>query len=200
MERLAERISLDDTVLPAVDSVTLSETRRVAVHHPLGAEGAAVQDLGRAAMVVEISGWIAADDETAMTQLKALAARREPMILAAGALAGSTATRFVVDDLRVEASASASSDLGYRLRLRSDTEERWPAGGTLGSGFAPFGDALDRAGAGIPSVPELDELPGPGSLSKLVEAIESVAPALEVFDLLSRWHGVLKRASKSFGP
>lgn len=178
------RPMLDAWEIPRISRIRSGEARRLAFMPVPGLTGDLSQDLGRGALVVEITGALYGDearDEFLKTlREKFLAA--EPVDFIADIVNESRLEQVRIEALDFEENADRPDECFYRIRLCEYTEPPEPPG--LGSDFGAELDAgldLEAAlGLDLLDLPTLPDLPGlPITLPKLDNALAPLEPAAE---------------------
>ncbi len=178
------RPMLDSWEIPRIARIRSGESRRLAFLPVPGLTGDLSQDLGRGALVVEITGSLygdeARDDFLKIVREKFLAA--EPVDFIADIVNESRLEQVRIESLDFEENGDRPDECFYRIRLCEYTEPPEPPG--LGSDFGAELDAgLDlEAGLGLDllDLPSLPDLPGlPITLPKLTDALAPLEPAAE---------------------
>ena len=180
--------------VPRIERIAAGETRRFAVLAVPGLAGDLHQDLGRSAMVVEISGALYGDEarDEFLKELRTKYLEGEPVSFVADIVKESELEQVLIESFDLEESSERPDQFFYRLRLREYTEPPEPPG--IGDDFgldlevdlgldALLGlDLMDLAGL-IPSVPEIGDILSP--LKPAAEELKSqIANAGKVLDPL----------------
>lgn len=175
---------IDSWEVPRIDHISSGESRRISFLPVPGLIGHLSQDLGRGALVVEISGSLygdeARDDFLKTLREKFLAG--EPVDFVADIVNESQLEQVLIESLNLEENALNPNECFYRIRLCEYTEPPEPPG--LASDFGAELDAdLDLEadlGLDLLDLPSLPDLPGlPITLPKLGDALAPLKPAAE---------------------
>jgi hypothetical protein len=113
---------------PMIERITAREARRLAVLPVPGLSGDLHQDLGRSAMVVEITGSLSTDEarDAFLKDLREQFLAGEPVDFVADIVKESELERVLIDELRLEEAAGDSAAFRYRIALREYTEPPEP--------------------------------------------------------------------------
>lgn len=143
------------------------ESRRIVQLPVPGLSGDLHQDLGRSALVVEITGSLYGDearDEFLTNNIRPAFLAGEPMDFVADILTESELEQVLIEALHIEESADTPEQFHYRIRLREYTEPPEPAGPDLGLEAPDLDldidlglDLLDLPGLLVP-LPEIGDL------------------------------------------
>src|SRR6266581_127133 len=144
--------------VPRIERIAAGETRRFAVLAVPGLAGDLHQDLGRSAMVVEISGALYGDEarDEFIKELRTKYLEGEPVSFVADIVKESQLEQVLIESFDLEENSERPDQFFYRLRLREYTEPPEPPG--IGDDFGLDLDAdlgLD-ASLGL----DLMDLPG----------------------------------------
>lgn len=155
--------------VPHIEGIASREARRLAVLPVPGLPGDLHQDLGRAALEVELYGSLSGDQarDDFLKELRAQFLAGEPVDFVADIVNESELEQVLITAFELEESADRPEEFRYRLALREYTEPPEPPG--LGDGFGlgvddlldldvDLGlDLLDLAGllAGVPQIGDL---------------------------------------------
>jgi hypothetical protein len=174
---------VDSWEIPRISRIRSGESRRVAFLPVPGLMGDLSHDLGRGALVVEISGSLFSD-EARDEFLKAVREKflaGQPVDFVADIVKESQLERVLIESLDLEENAHNPDEFFYRIRLCEYTEPPEPPG--LAS---DFGTELDAAldleadlGLDLLDLPSLPDLELPITLPKLGDALAPLTPAAE---------------------
>ena len=175
---------LDSWEIPRIDRIASGESRRISFMPVPGLSGDLSQDLGRGALVVEISGALYGDearDEFLKTVREKFLAG-QPVDFIADIVNESELERVLIQALDLEENAANPDECFYRIRLCEYTEPPEPQGLTADFGVELNADLDLEAGLGLdlldlPSLPDLPDLPI--TLPKLSDALAPLTPAAE---------------------
>ncbi len=175
---------LDGWEIPRIARIASGESRRLALLPVPGLIGDLSQDLGRGALVVEISGALYGDEarDTFLKEVRERFLAGEPVDFIADIVNEAQLEQVLIESLDLEESAANPDECFYRIRLCEYTEPPEPAG--LASDFgAELDAALDLEadlGLDLLDLPSLPDLPGlPITLPKLGDALAPLKPAAE---------------------
>jgi hypothetical protein len=175
---------LDGWEIPRIARIASGESRRLALLQVPGLIGDLSQDLGRGALVVEISGALYGDEarDTFLKEVRERFLAGEPVDFIADIVNESQLEQVLIESLDLEESAANPDECFYRIRLCEYTEPPEPPG--LASDFgAELDTALDLEadlGLDLLDLPSLPDLPGlPITLPKLGDALAPLKPAAE---------------------
>jgi hypothetical protein len=170
--------------VPRIARIASGESRRIAFLPVPGLIGDLSQDLGRGALVVEISGSLYGDEprDEFLKQLREAFLAGEPVDFIADIVNESQLEQVLIESLDLEESAANPDECFYRIRLCEYTEPPEPPGLP-----ADFGAELDMEldleadlGLDLLDLPSLPDLPGlPITLPKLGDALAPLKPAAE---------------------
>jgi hypothetical protein len=171
---------------PSIERIAARESRRLAVVPVAGLSGDLHQDLGRGALVVEISGSLSGDEarDGFLKDVREKFLAGEPVDFVADIVKESELERVLIDELAVEEVAGETDAFRYRLVLREYTEPPEPAPGAdlAGdlSGLDADLDALAGLGLDLLDLPAIaDAVPSVGDiLSPLKPAAANLKAAL----------------------
>ena len=178
------RPMIDSWEIPRIARIRAGESRRLASLPVPGLIGDLSQDLGKGALVVEISGSLYGDEarDDFLKQVRQKFLDGTPVDFIADIVNESELEQVVIETLDLEENAANPLECFYRIRLREYTEPPEPPG--LASDFGAELDAdLDLdADLGLdlldlPSLPDLPDLPI--TLPKLGDALAPLTPAAE---------------------
>ncbi|MCP4285354.1 MAG: hypothetical protein GY792_13015 [Gammaproteobacteria bacterium] len=116
-------------------NIQARESRRIVQLPVPGLSGDLHQDLGRNALVVEISGSLYGDearDEFLINNIRPAFLAGEPVDFVADIVTESELEQVLIETLQIEESADTPEQFQYRIRLREYTEPPEPAGSDLG--------------------------------------------------------------------
>lgn len=182
--------------IPRISNIQAYDSRRIVQLPVPGLSGDLHQDLGRSALVVEITGSLYGDearDEFLIDNIRPAFLAAEPVDFVADIVTESELEQVLIETLQIEESADTPEQFNYRIRLREYTEPPEPAGPDL-SLEAPdldldieLGlDLLDLPGLLIP-LPEIGDL-----LQPIEPAANSLRDALSgVADVFTDLEGLL---------
>lgn len=175
---------IDGWEIPRIARIASGESRRLSLLPVPGLAGDLTQDLGKGALVVEISGSLFGDEarDEFLKTVRAKFLAGEPVDFIADIVNESELEQVVIESLDLEENAANPDECFYSIRLREYTEPPEPPG--LG---ADFGAELDAAldldaelGLDLLDLPSLPDLPGlPITLPKLGDALAPLKPAAE---------------------
>jgi hypothetical protein len=155
--------------IPRIVNIQAYESRRIVQLPVPGLSGDLHQDLGRSALVVEITGALYGDearDEFLINNIRPAFLAGEPVDFVADIVTESELEQVLIETLQIEENADTPEQFHYRIRLREFTEPPEPAWPDLGLGLeAPdldldidLGlDLLDLPGLLVP-LPEIGDL------------------------------------------
>ena len=157
---------IDGWEVPRISEIRAQEARRLVRLPVPGLSGDLHQDLGRSALVVDISGSLYGDEarDEFLAQLREKFLAGEPVDFVADIVNESELEQVLIEAFHLEESAAAPDQFYYRLRLREYTEPPEPPGPDLGLEAPDLGldvdlglDLLDLPGllAPIPDVGDL---------------------------------------------
>ena len=178
--------------VPRIERIAAGETRRLAVLPVPGLSGDLHQDLGRSAMVVEISGALYGDEarDEFLKRLREKYLAGEPVSFVADIVKESELEEVLIESFDLEESSERPDQFFYRVRLREYTEPPEPPG--IGDDFG-----LDlEADLGLDALLGLDLLDIPGLVPPLPEIGDMLSPlkpaAQELKNQVSKAGAVLK--------
>jgi hypothetical protein len=170
--------------VPRIARIASGESRRIALLPVPGLIGDLSQDLGRGALVVELSGALYGDEarDAFLKQVREAFLAGEPVDFIADIVNESQLEQVLIESLDLEENTANPDECFYRIRLCEYTEPPEPPG------LAPdFGVELDAdldleaaLGLDLLDLPSLPDLPGlPITLPKLGDALAPLKPAAE---------------------
>lgn len=164
--------------VPRIDRITAGESRRLAVLPVPGLSGDLHQDLGRSAMVVEISGALYSDEarDDFLKELREKYLAGEPVDFVADIIKESVLEQVLIESFDLEENSTQPDRCFYRIRLREYTEPPEPPG--IGS---DFGLDLDQQ-LGLDALSGLDLLDLPDlfpGVPQLQDVLSPLKPAAE---------------------
>lgn len=119
---------IDTLELPQVAEVTTSDERALVEHKPPGMEGSVLQNLGRSATVISLSGSATGDGALDFVgKLDALFRRAEPVAFTADIVADGVIDKVRIDDCSFVEHAGKPSRFDYHLVLKEHIEPVAPA-------------------------------------------------------------------------
>jgi hypothetical protein len=178
--------------VPRINEIRAQEMRRLVRLPVPGLSGDLHQDLGRGALVVEISGSLFGDEarDGFLKELRERFLAGEPVDFVADIVNESELEQVLIEALQLTESAATPEQFHYRIRLREYTEPPEPAGPELGLEAPGLGldvdlglDLLDLPGLLAP-IPEIGDLlqplePAARSLSDALSAASGMFSGLE---------------------
>src|SRR5690349_2292365 len=158
--------------IPSIESITSSESRRLAVLPSPGLSGDLHQDLGRGALVVEISGSLSTDEarDAFLKEVREKFLAGEPVDFAADIVKESELERVLIGSLDLEEKAGDPDGFRYRIVLHEYTEPPEPPG--VGGDFGLDVDV----GLGLDVDLGLDLLDLPGIIGGVPEVGDLLSP------------------------
>jgi hypothetical protein len=175
---------LDSWEVPRIAQIKSGETRRIALLPVPGLIGDLSHDLGRSALVVEISGVLYGDEvrDQFLKDVREKFLAGDPVDFVADIVKESQLEQVLIESLVLEENAENPEECYYRVRLCEYTEPPEPPG--LVSDFGAELDAdldLDaQLGLDLLDLPTLPDLPDfPITLPKLGDALAPLTPAAE---------------------
>jgi hypothetical protein len=168
--------------IPRITNIQAYESRRIVQLPVPGLSGDLHQDLGRSALVVEISGSLYGDearDEFLIDNIRPAFLAAEPVDFVADITTEAELEQVLIETLTIEESAETPEQFTYRIRLREYTEPPEPPG--LDPGLeAPDLDVDIDLGLDLLDLPGLlVPLPDIGNLLQPIEpAADSLRDAL----------------------
>jgi hypothetical protein len=158
--------------VPRIAHVAAAESRRLAVLPVPGLSGDLHQDLGRSAMVVEISGALYGDEarDAFLKDLREKYLAGEPVSFVADIVKESELEQVLIESFELEEDAGRPDQFFYSLRLREYTEPPEPPGIGADLGLDLDADLSLDALSGLdlldlpnlmPGVPELGDMLAP---------------------------------------
>jgi hypothetical protein len=169
---------------PAIEQVRAYETRRLAVLPVPGLSGDLHQDLGRGAMVVEISGSLNGDEarDTFLADLRTQFLAGEPVDFVADIIKESELEQVLIESFQLEEVAGDADAFRYGIVLREYTEPPEPPAPGLDFGLEldPELDLLAELGLDLLDLPAIAaDIPNvPDILSPLKPAADSLKAAV----------------------
>ncbi|WP_175574271.1 hypothetical protein [Teredinibacter haidensis] len=168
--------------IPRIANIQAHESRRL-VRLPIpGLSGDLHQDLGRSALVVDISGSLYGDearDEFLINNIRPAFLAGDPVDFVADIVTEAELEQVLIEALHIEESADTPNQFHYRIRLREYTEPPEPPGSDLGLEAPDLGldidlglDLLDLPGLLVP-LPDIGDL-----LQPIEPAADSLRDAL----------------------
>ena len=133
--------------VPRIEHIRAGESRRLSVLPVPGLSGDLHQDLGRGALVVEITGSLTSDEarDGFLEELRRAFYAAEPVDFVADIVHQAELEQVLIEELVVAEVAGTADSFRYRIRLREHTEPPAP-GGDLGLGLdADLAAELDAA-------------------------------------------------------
>jgi len=170
--------------VPRIERIRSSEARRIGVLSVPGLSGDLQQDLGKGALVVEISGSLSGDEarDTFLEELRDKFYAAEPVDFVADIVHQAELEQALIVAFDLEESAESPGTFRFVIRLREYTEPPEPPGGL------DFGLDVD-ADLGLDIDLGLDLLDLPGLLGSVPEIGDLLSPvetaAQELRDTLS---------------
>ena len=188
------RPMVGDWEVPRISRIRAREARRLARLPIPGLSGDLHQDLGRDALVVEITGSLYGNEsrDQFLKELRQRFLAAEPVDFVADIVNESELEQVLIETLQIEESAATPDQFDYCIRLREYTEPPEPPGPDLGLEAPDLGldidlglDLLDLPGLLAP-LPEIGDL-----LQPLEPAAEGLRDALSgVADVFSGLDGL----------
>lgn len=183
--------------IPHISNIQAQESRRLVRLPVPGLSGDLHQDLGRNALVVEITGSLYGDearDEFLINNIRPAFLAGEPLDFVADIVSEAELEQVLIEALNIEESADTPDQFHYRIRLREYTEPPEPADPDLGLEAPDLDldidlglDLLDLPGLLIP-LPQIGDLlqpiePAAASLKDALSGAAEVFGGLEdLFD------------------
>jgi len=158
--------------VPRIARIAAGETRRLAVLPVPGLSGDLHQDLGRSAMVVEISGALYGDEkrDEFLKEVRTKYLEGEPVSFVADIIKESELEQVLIESFEIEENSESPDQFFYRIRLREYTEPPEPPGisddfgidleADLGLDALKGLDLMDIPGL-LPDVPQLGNMLSP---------------------------------------
>jgi len=161
--------------VPRIERIATQERRRLALLPVPGLSGDIRQDLGRAALAVEISGSLSGDEarDKFLKELRTKFLDGEPVDFVADIVGESELEKVLIESFELEESAVRADTFSYRIVLLEYTEPPAPPSIDLGLGDLAAGldaaldldanlglDLLDLPGL-LGAVPSFDDLLAP---------------------------------------
>ena len=170
--------------VPRIARIASGESRRISFLPVPGLIGDLSQDLGRGALVVEISGALYGDEarDDFLKQLRQSFLAGTPVDFVADIVNESELEKVLVESLDLEENSTNPDETFYRIRLCEYTEP--PSPPTLGTDFgaelSPDLDLEAQLGLDLLDLPSLPNLPGlPITLPKLGDMLAPLTPAAQ---------------------
>lgn len=179
--------------IPRIASIQAQESRRLVRLPVPGLSGDLHQDLGRSALVVEITGSLYGDearDAFLIDNIRPAFLAGEPVDFVADIVTEAELEQVLIEALHIEESAETPDQFHYRIRLREYTEPPEPAGPDFGLDAPDLGldidlglDLLDLPSLLLP-LPEIGDLlqpiePAADNLREALSGAASVFSGLE---------------------
>jgi len=164
--------------IPRIEKIATHEARRLAPLSVPGLSGDLHQDLGRAAITVEITGSLYGDEarDQFLKDLRQQFLAGEPVDFVADIVGESELEQVLIDSFQLEENAAVADTFSYRIILREYTEPPEPPG--LGTDFGMDVDA--DIGLDVDLGLDLLDLPGLlGSLPEIGDLLSPIKPAAE---------------------
>jgi hypothetical protein len=185
---------------PSIERITARESRRLAVLPVAGLSGDLHQDMGRGALVVEISGSLAGDEarDGFLKDVREKFLAGEPVDFVADIVKESELERVLIDELAVEEVAGEADAFRYRIVLREYTEPPEPPAAGLAGDLSGLDADLDAlAGLGL----DLLDLPAiAGAVPSVPDILSPLQPAAaSLKSALGAAGGLLAQAKTLFG-
>jgi len=169
--------------VPRIERIATYEARRLALLPVPGLSGDLHQDLGRAALLVEISGSLTGDEarDQFLKDLRQKFLAGDPVDFVADIVGESELEQVLIESFQLEESAALADTFSYRIVLREYTEPPpAQAGGGLTAGFGLDVDAV----LGLDAELGLDLLDLPGLLFDVPKIGDLLAPLKPAEDKL----------------
>ena len=167
--------------VPRIERIAAAESRRFAVLPVPGLSGDLHQDLGRSAMVVEISGALYSDEarDGFLKDLREKYLAGEPVTFVADIVKESELEQVLIESFDLEESSAHPDQFFYSLRLREYTEPPEPPGIGADLGLGLDADlSLDAlSGLDLLDLPNL--LPGVPQLGDMLSPLKPAAQELK---------------------
>lgn len=160
--------------IPRIGRIEALDSRRLVRLPVPGLSGDLHQDLGRNALVIEITGSLYGDearDDFLINNIRPAFVAGEPVDFVADIVTEAELEQVVIEALHIEESGETPDQFHYRIRLREYTEPPEPAGPDLG---------LDAPDLGLDIDLGLDLLDLPGLLAPLPDVgnlLQPIEPA-----------------------
>lgn len=175
-----------------IERIATREARRLAVVPVPGLSGDLHQDLGRGAMVVEISGSLTGDEarDTFLKELREKFLAGEPVDFIADIAKESELEQVLIESLSLDEQAGRTDSFRYRIGLKEYTEPPEPAGAQPDFGLDVDMDLGLNVDLGL----DLLDLPGfLGDVPKVGDLLAPLKPAAtSLKSVLSQAGTVLK--------
>jgi hypothetical protein len=178
------RPMIDGWEIPRIARIASGEARRISFLPVPGLIGDLSQDLGRGALVVEISGSLYGNEARDMflKQVREAFLAGEPVDFIADIVNESELEQVLIESLDLEENGGNPDECFYRIRLCEYTEPPEPPGlaPDFGAELDPDLDLEADLGLDLLDLPSLPDLPGlPITLPKLGDALAPLKPAAE---------------------
>lgn len=164
--------------VPRIEGIATHEARRLAVLPVPSLSGDLHQDLGRAALAVEIFGSLSGDEarDAFLKELRDKFLSGEPVDFVADIVGESELEQVLIESFQLEESAGVADTLRYRIVLREYTEPPEPPGLA-----ADFGLDVDLdIGLDLDLGLDLLDLPGLlGEVPQIGDLLSPIKPAAE---------------------
>ncbi|MCC6774190.1 MAG: hypothetical protein IT360_23595 [Gemmatimonadaceae bacterium] len=184
---------------PSITRIRASESRRLVTLEVPGLSGDLHQDLGRAALQIEIEGSLSGDDlrDEFLKEVRERYLAGEPVDFVADIAKESELEQVWIEALAFEESADAPDVFFYRLVLREYTEPPEPPamGGDLGAGLEAELDDLAALGLEALDLPAV--VAGLPAIDDVIAPIKPGADALK--SALGGLGGILSPINSLFG-
>ena len=160
---------IDVWEIPRISDIRAQEARRLVRLPVPGLSGDLHQDMGRSALVVDISGSLYGDEarDEFLIQLREKFLAGEPVDFVADIINESELEQVLIEAFQLEEAADAPDQFSYRIRLREYTEPPEPPGPELG---------LDEPDLSLDIDLGLDLLDLPGLLAPLPDVGDLLQP------------------------
>lgn len=186
---------LGDWEIPRIASLRTEESRKLAEHRVPGRAGSVYQDLGAAAVVIDVAGSVFSDDERTgfLDEARSRFAAAEPLTFVADILHATDIQYVLVESLVIEEVATRPGELAYRMRLRESPPPPPPGDpfGDIDAGLldqaAGFVEGVTDALGAVAALGDIPEFSDPSALvggatdeaAALIDGLASVGPALQ---------------------
>ena len=177
--------------VPRIEAIATHESRRLAVLPVPGLSGDLHQDMGRAAIAIELTGSLYGDEarDLLLKELREKFLAGEPVDFVADIVGESELERVLIESLQLEENAAVADSCRYRIVLREYTEPPEPPG--VGDDFGLDVDA----DLGLDIDLGLDLLDLPGLLGDVPQIGDLLSPlstaAAQLKDTLAQSGAVL---------
>jgi hypothetical protein len=164
--------------VPSIESISSSEERRLAVLPVPGLSGDLHQDLGRGALVVEITGSLSTDEarDAFLKELREKFLAGEPVDFTADIVKESELEQVLIESFELLEKAGDPDAVHYRIVLREYTEPPEPPG--LGDDFGL--DVDDSLGLDVDLGLDMLDLPGiVAAVPPIGDLLSPIKPAAE---------------------